>query len=547
MPTLRPACQLTDAELIAEARALDAQDDQDSLQDLVSMLSRTIPGYVVRSHLRVISRAFQRVAAGDIDRLLINTPPQVGKTVTAVVGGAFWWLARRPRDRIIIASYGDKLAVDRGRDVRKLVTTSGHRFGLELEPGSKSVSDWRLQTGGGVRSVGVGGGIAGTPAHLAIIDDPHKNREEADSKPFRDRVYKWLSGDIVSRLAPGAPIIMVMTLWDPDDLAGRVTRDEGTTTTGGRWHVIRMPAICTNPANDPLHRNAGDPLPHPAIPEHDRDAALEYWNLKRHSTTVRDWFALYGCDPRPVEGALLDRDLLRERRCYQTESGCATAHRRTAVAVDPSGGGRDTAGIIGGYLATDGRVYLSHDRTGVMPSHDWSRAVCQLAWDIDADLIVVERNFGGDMANRMIRSAWWHLSGELHQQRLAQILADNPDLTPAEAESRADMQARVCPRVQDVSARKSKRLRAEPIAQAFIEDRVRFSAYLPDVEEEWATWQVGSSASPGRIDASVYLAYALLPKTTGGSGGAAPSGSMPTTSSSPLAGGNSGSGFGPLG
>lgn len=552
---LRDPSSMSDVELLAEARALDKAEDQAALSDPATLLRRIVPKYRLRPHLTVITHHMRRIMLGEIDRLLITLPPQTGKTLTAVVGGAVWWLARRPQDRIVIGSYGDSLAFDRGRDSRKLVKEHGARFGLTLDRGTEQ--DWQLTSGGGVLSVGIGAGVTGKPADIAFIDDPHKSRAEADSLRFRDRAYKWLSADIISRLSPGAPIVMVMTLWHPDDLAARVIADEGTTAEGGRWEVIRMPAFCDDPARDPLHRKLGDPLPHPKISVLDTDRATAHWQDKRRSSTVQDWHALYMCDPKPAEGALLTRQLLRERRCYTEGSACHpcdTKPVRAAVAVDPSGGGRDVAGIIGGYLGTDKRLYLVADASGAMSSDLWSKAACEMAVDIDADLIIFEKNYGGDMAGRVIRTAWSTLQHEEREAARQQLMDAQPHLTAREVERAVDRMelryGRMCPRIKDVTARKNKRLRADPIAQQWREDRIRTAAYLPEVEEEWSTWQEGASDSPGRIDASTYLAYALLPIPKGGTGGAAAPGgtSLPTTGASPLARGSGiGSSFGPLG
>src|SRR4030065_3000 len=94
-------------------------------------------------------RSVPGLAARDYDRLLINEPPQTGKTVTAVVGAAFWWLARNPTHRIVIGSYGDALAVDRGTDIKRLVEEHGHRYGLEMASGSDRKQGRRQGTGGG--------------------------------------------------------------------------------------------------------------------------------------------------------------------------------------------------------------------------------------------------------------------------------------------------------------------------------------------------------------------------------------------------------------
>lgn len=535
MGALRPTWEMSDAELIAEADAIRAADDRDALADPATLLRHLQPNtYRKRRHLRVIGRTLADVHAGVVDRVVITTPPQVGKTVTAVVGGAFWWLALHPAHRVIVGSYGNGLAINRGRSVRKLVIEHGHRYDLRLEAGSQAVNDWSLTTGGGMKSVGVGGGVHGNPGDLALIDDPHKSRAEADSLKIRDKVYDWYTDDIISRLSPGAPVVLIMTRWHPDDLAARVIADEGREEEGGRWRVIHMPALCTDPEKDPLGRAYGEPLPHPKVRAGDKAKALKHWEDKRRTSSLRGWHALYQGDPKPEEGALVSRKLLRERRCYAQGAACGpceTNQLKAAVAVDPSGGGRDTAGIIGGYLGTDKRLYISHDRSGHMPSDEWTRAACQLAADIDADRIIVEKNYGGDVVLLAIRTAW----EALRREELERLGGDDR----AEAYTQHAKFNRLCPRIVPQLAKKSKLLRAEPVAQQWAEDRIRTAAYLPDLEEEWATWQPDQTDSPGRIDASVYLALALLPVPPAGGGGQVtetPKGSLPTTGASPLAG-----------
>jgi phage terminase large subunit-like protein len=127
-----------------------------------------------------------------------------------------------------------------------------------------------------------------------------------------------------------------------------------------------------------------------------------------------------------------------------------------------------------------------------MPSDQWARAACELARETEADRFVVETNYGGDMATLALRTAWDALRRE------------QPDRFSV-----------FCPRIVVVRARRGKLLRAEPIAAQVVEDRIRLAAYLPDLESEWATWQVGMD-SPGRIDASVHMAYELLPVPSSG-------------------------------
>lgn len=463
-----------------------------ALTDPAALAAHLDPRYVRRTHTDLIAAEIAALGARAFDRLAVNTPPQVGKTTTAVEWGAFWWLCLHPGDRIVIGSYGDSLAVRRGKAIRRLVSLYGHRFDLRIATGSASMKDWELTSGGGVRSVGVGSGVTGHAANLIIVDDPIKNRAEAESPDRRQKIHDWYSADILSRQSPGCPVLLIMTPWHPDDLRARVIGDEGRLDQGGRWATLVLPALAREA--DPLGRAPGEPLPHPKLPV-DTAVLLHHWEQIRAGSMPRDWAALWDCDPQPVEGALLPWDVLRQRRCWSETSDsypCAQPGLIVAVAVDPSGGGRDTAGVIGGYLGTDQRLYLTHDRSGVMPSDGWARAACELAADTGADRFVVERNFGGDMAALVLRTAWEALRRE-DPGRFGMMI----------------------PRIVEVTARRGKLLRAEPIAQQWIEDRIRLARPLPEMENEWATWRPGLD-SPGRIDASVHLAYQLLPMPSSG-------------------------------
>ncbi|WP_311630996.1 terminase large subunit domain-containing protein [Streptomyces boetiae] len=442
---------------------------------------------VSRPHLSLIASAFKQAAIAPGGRLLITTPPQVGKSLTAATYGPAWYLLRHPGRRIAIGTYADALAHRRGRDVRDVIAEHGHRWGVGIRRGSASVADWETTAGGGLRSVGVGSALTGFPADFLLVDDPHKDRAAADSRRQREAVWDWWSAVATSRLSPGAPAVLIMTRWHDDDLAGRLLAREGRAEDGGRWHVIHLEAIHTGKHGpDPLGRAVGDPLPHPKVAEGGTAALLSHWEDKRRGSTARDWAGLYQGDPQPAEGALVTAALLAERRVPYGQA--LPAPERVAVAVDPSGGGRDEAGIIGGYLGADRLVYLTHDWSGVMGSDRWARTACLLAVETDADRIVVEKNFGGDMCRQMINTAWQ----ALHQE----------GRVPA---------GRSAPFVAEETAKRGKALRAEPVAQALVEGRVWLADDLPELAREWATWQPTSSESPGRLDASVYLVKNLAP------------------------------------
>lgn len=434
---------------------------------------------VQRAHLAAIDSVFARVLSREIDRVIITTPPQVGKSQRASVWGPFWWLCHRPTDRIAHVSYAAALAHRNSRQTRNLVRLYGGAHELWLASDRSAVDEWELTKGGGMRATGIDGGLTGTPADLAIIDDPHKDRAEADSPAAKEAVWNFWSGTLVPRLSPGAPVILIQTRWAKDDLAGRVLELEGDRRAGGRWEVISLPAYAVE--HDPLGREPGDPLPHPKILPEDTEALRAHWEDKRRTTTARDWAALYMASPVALEGALLTNDLITDR----TMLGPLPEWLYAAVAIDPSGGGRDTAGVVGGVKLADGTMRWTHDVSGRMSSEAWSRAACFLAYDIGADRIIYEQNYGGDLVKLAIRTAWEALRTE--------GVVDG-----------------LCPRIVGVHSKRNKLLRAEPIAQQVREGRALFGAPLPELKAEWLEWHPDSTYSPGRIDASVHLAYGLL-------------------------------------
>lgn len=522
----------TYASFLAARRAL-AQDVKRDPATMARGLDRT---YRMRPHVRVIGETMRQLLAGEIPpRVLILTPPQVGKSTTVAEWTPFWWFTHRPTDDIVIASYGADLAIDRSKGIRDRIVKYGADYGLHMQPGSRAMHDWELTSGGHLLAVGVGGGLTGRPANLMVIDDPHKDRAEAESPRVRGAVHDWWSSTGSSRLQPDmGAVVVVMTRWHEDDFAGRRIKDEGTVHEGGKWTVIHLPAFADPKfaekfGPDPIGRSPGEPLTHPKIKTSDTAALVRWWQDKKTSMLVRDWHALCQGDPQPPSGALVTAQLLMDIRARPGEAAPA---QRIGVAIDPSGGGRDTAGIIGGYLGDDKRLWITHDRSGVMASAAWSVEACLLAHETEAAFFVIETNYGGDMATLAVRNAWATLLGS--------------GRIPGTA---------FCPLVKVVKAKQGKLLRAEPIAQQMIQDRVRFLGRFPDLESEWITWQPTDQSSPGRIDASVYLAYALLPIPSTGARISTPEGRLPVSSGSPLGGSPGGpfagapgrSGLGPLG
>ncbi|MFD8774492.1 terminase large subunit domain-containing protein [Streptomyces sp. NPDC059916] len=464
---------------------------RDLLRDPVTLARGLDPTYRMRPHLRIIGDALADVGRGACDRLLILTPPQVGKSTTVAEWFPFWWLATYSSDRVAATSYSDDLALRRGKAIRSYVEEYGDEYDLRMKAGSGAMQDWEVTDGGGVRSVSVGKGLTGHSVNLLIVDDPHKDRADAESEASRRALHDWYSSTALKRLQPDRnAVVAIMTRWHPDDFAGRRLAEEGRLEDGGRWRVIHLPAIADPKFGpDPLGRAPGDPLPHPKIPTRDRRALLAWWADMKKTSIVRDWHALAQGDPQPAEGALVSEELLRLIRDTSTK----VEPQKIAVAIDPSGGGRDVAGVIGGFLGDDGRVWITDDVSGAMSSSDWSMAACRLAHRSDAAIIFVEWNYGRDMCELAIRTSWETL------QREGEI--------PANV---------LMPAIAPVRAKQGKLLRAEPVAQQMVQDKVRLRGVFTDLEREWSTWMPTDPDSPGRIDASTILVYGLIPEANKG-------------------------------
>ena len=455
-----------------------------------AMAAEFDPTYRRLAHTNVMNAALSGLLIQPGGALMIWTPPRAGKSALASEWLPAWWLTMHPAQRIVLAAYGERLPTRHSVAARDIMAAHGPEYGLALSRTQCEKMSWSLTTGGGMIARGVGSGLTGEDMDFGIIDDPVKDREAAESEVVRAKLWDWYSGTFLSRAVPHTRMCVIMTRWRHDDLAGRILDSEGRVEEGGRWTVLHLPAIALPEHRaqgiyaDALGREPGEPLPHPKIPAGDRAGMLAHWELQRDRSTTRDWNALYQGVPHDAEGALISEDDIRK----VTRPLIPADVRRRAVAVDPSGGGRDTAGVIGLLLDGDGRVWFTEDRTRRMPSDKWAREACMLAFEIDAREIIVEKNFGGDQATTLVSMMWRQMQHE--------------GVIPRDV---------LCPMIRDVVARTSKVLRAEPIAMAIKTDRIRFLRGLSTLTNEWTMWTPGSAWSPGALDAAVHGATFLLP------------------------------------
>lgn len=234
-------------------------------------------------------------------RLIIQLPPRHGKS--QIVSRCFppFILGKHPHWEVVTATYAQDLANDLGRDVRGILN---HPTYPDLFPGSiiqrdsNAIDFVKLTEGGSYRAVGVGGGLTGMGAHCLLIDDPVKNREDADSELVRESTWKWYQSVARTRLAPGGGICMCLTRWHEDDLAGKVLQQAAANPGASKWHVYSFPAIAIE---DEKRRRKGEAL-HP-----ERWSVEELGRLKA-DMDPREWSALYQQNPTPPEGIAFKRE-----------------------------------------------------------------------------------------------------------------------------------------------------------------------------------------------------------------------------------------------
>lgn len=252
--------------------------------------------YICRKAQEFVDRETEKA----FEILIISTPPQHGKSESVTATLPSWYVMRNPEKHVIQVSYGDDLSRKFGLANLNKVKEFGEIFGVEVDPNRKAAVNFGLKGHqGGVKSAGYGAGITGNPADLIIIDDPVKNMAEADSA--RDREKKWddFEASIKSRLSAHGKIILIMTRWHEDDLAGRLIEHYKDFV-----EVINLP--CEAEEHDVLGRSPGDAL----CPEIGKDNVWLESFKKNHMSEagLRSWNALYQGRPTAMEGNLLKRE-----------------------------------------------------------------------------------------------------------------------------------------------------------------------------------------------------------------------------------------------
>lgn len=278
----------------SRAEHVDAPDPQ-------QLACRLVTGWRTRPHLALIADRFAHACTTG-GRLIVNLPPQFGKTGVTSRWGPTWFLNRWPGRRVIMTSYSDHLVVDQSRQIRDMFAAGG--LNTTVRKGAATQARWDTADGGGMLAAGIAGSVTGYPAHLFVIDDPFKGWEEAHSRAARDRVWNFWRAVAVTRLAPGAAVVVTSTRWHEDDLVGRLLSEEWEGDPA-EWELLSIPAVSEGDG-DPLDRPAGEPLYRPDE-DHTAEEALAFLAEKRSAAGPYLWNGMFQQRPSEPEGTILRR------------------------------------------------------------------------------------------------------------------------------------------------------------------------------------------------------------------------------------------------
>jgi len=335
-------------------------------------------------------------------RLMVFMPPRHGKSELISKYFPAWVLGNWPEKRVILTSYEADFAASWGRKARTVLQESAGIFDWNLGEGAGY--RWDTGKGGGVQTAGVGGPITGKGADVFIIDDPVKNAEEANSPTYREKAWDWYRSTARTRLEPNGIMVLIMTRWHEDDLAGRLVRDmkEG----GEQFDVISFPAIARE--NDPLGRRPGEPL----WPDRYDVAALD----ATRRTLGPYWYAsLYDQTPAPPGG-----DIFKEAWFGRYTNFPAGKPARRVQSWDTAHktGSENSYSVCVQMSMWSNGYYVENVVRERMEYPDLKRRAMQLAESERPDLVLIEDKASGQsLIQEMIRDTIipvlpWSIDGD---------------------------------------------------------------------------------------------------------------------------------------
>lgn len=392
IPAILPALSQADQELLlAQLEKLEEMKRQRLAQErFMAFVKEVWPTFIGGRHHAIMANAFERVARGELKRLIINMPPRHTKSEFASYLLPAWFLGQFPQKKVIQCSHTAELAVGFGRKVRNLVDTDAYKNifpNLALSTDSKAAGRWNTSKGGDYFAIGIGGAVTGKGADVLIIDDPHSEQEAALAEvnpDIYDKTYEWYTSGPRQRLQPGGAIIIVMTRWSKRDLTGQILKDAAANDSLGEWEVIEFPAIL--PSEKPLWPEFWSVE---ELLKVKRDVPNSKWMAQYQQNPVsesaaivkREWWQIWDQDTPPYcEFTLQCWDTAFEKTSRADFSACTT----WGVFYQPDDNGVDQANIILLNAFRDRMEFPELKRVAIEEYREW-----------EPDSIIVEKKASG--------------------------------------------------------------------------------------------------------------------------------------------------------
>jgi predicted phage terminase large subunit-like protein len=306
---------LTQQELARKELAERELARRKLLRFVLRMYPKYLAGWFHIDLCERLERFYQAIVDGKSPRLMLSVPPRHGKSFLVSEMGPAWFLGRNPTMQIIASTYGQDLSNGFSGKVQELINNEAFAAVFpecRLAQGRTALESWATSKSGQYHSIGVGGPATGRGAYCLNIDDPIKNREDADSAAIRAKLYNWYTSTAYTRLMPGGGVLLTQTRWHDDDLMGRLEAEyleaaKQAQETGAwpddadQWEIVRYPAIAVE---DEKFRKAGEAL-------HPERYSLSALNRIKRAVGPRDWASLYQQTPVPEEGGYFKKDSIR--------------------------------------------------------------------------------------------------------------------------------------------------------------------------------------------------------------------------------------------
>lgn len=264
----------------------------------------TISRFLPAAHHRLIASHLEKVDRGEIPRLIITMPPRHGKSELCSRRMPAWFMGRDPTRQIIFATYNQTFAEDFGGQVREIIGLPQTQLvfpELRLKTDSRSRERMETTGGGTLFFAGADGSVTGRGADLFLIDDPFKNREDAESESTRRKVWEFFTSTAYTRLMPGGAIVIILTRWHEDDIVGRIFDPRFIDPEiAAEYTILSLPALAED--EDPLGRKPGEALWPERYP-------ADVLNKTRRVIGTRDWASLYQQHPTPEDGDFFTKDM----------------------------------------------------------------------------------------------------------------------------------------------------------------------------------------------------------------------------------------------